>query len=357
NAEYDKRDSIWQWHKDYTLGLAWFLRSDPGVPEKVREYMGTFGLCKDEYVNNGHFPHQLYIRIGRRMKGEYFLTQHNLMEDTVKYDVIGMGSYNIDVREVQRNYISISRFPDMKHEVYNEGYLSIPVAQYEIPYRSLLPAFDECKNLLVSVCISGSALAIASVRMEPQYMIMGESAGIAAAIAVQSSRPVHLIDTYRLQEKLKSRNQVLSLKTNPYGVWSNENEIVIDNTMKGFTAIYGDWIVQETGQEERYEMNFRYSPEGKEGSFRFIPYFFRTGTYDVYIWYPSSELYQNRVKVRIFSSAGDDTQFVNQQKNGGSWIKIGRYEFTKGRHKSLSIEADTTDKTVVADAVKFTLVK
>ena len=141
DADYSLRDSIWQWHRDYTLGLAWFLSTDPDVPQKVRDAMKKFGLCKDEYVNNEHFPHQLYIREARRMKGEYYLTQQDLMLDTIKYDAIGMGSYNIDIREMQRSYLEISRFPDMKYEVYNEGYLSIPVAKYEIPYRSMLPKY------------------------------------------------------------------------------------------------------------------------------------------------------------------------------------------------------------------------
>jgi hypothetical protein len=357
DADYPKRDSIWQWHRDYTLGLAWFLKSDPSVPEPVREYMGTFGLCRDEYVDNDHFPHQLYIRVGRRMKGEYFLTQHDLMEDTVKYDAIGMGSYNIDVREVQRNYISISRFPDMRYEVYNEGYLSIPVAQYEIPYRSLTPEYDECENLLVSVCISGSALAIASVRMEPQYMIMGESAGIAAAMAVLSERPVQLIDIYELREKLHDRSQVLSLKENPYGVWSNEKEIVIDNTMKGFTNIIGDWNVQETLQEERYEMNYRYSPEGRQGAFQYLPYFFKSADYDVFIWYPSDENFEQDVTVKLMTSDGEVTVQVDQTKSGGNWKKLGRYHFKKGCRLAVVIEAEKDDKVVVADAVKFLLIE
>jgi hypothetical protein len=291
------------------------------------------------------------------MKGEYFLTQNDLMEDTIKYDAIGMGSYNIDVREVQRNYIAISRFPDMKYETYNEGYLSIPVAQYEIPYRSLTPRYDECRNLLVSVCVSGSALAIASVRMEPQYMIMGESAGIAASMAVGSGRPVQLIDVYTLQEKLRARNQVLSLLENPYGVWNNEKEIVIDNTMKGFTNIIGDWYVQETRHAGRYEMNYRYCPKGGRGSFQYIPYFFKTGDYDVSMWFPSDNEFESDVQVRIITSAGEEIVKVDQSKIGGKWIKLGRFNFKKGRHRSLAIEVESKNKIVVADAVKFSLIE
>jgi hypothetical protein len=357
DADYSKRDSIWQWHKDYTLGLAWFLSTDPAVPRHVRDYMKSFGLCRDEYVDNDNFPHQLYIRIGRRMKGEYFMTQHDLMDDTVKYDAIGMGSYNIDVREVQRNYIPISRFPDMKYEVYNEGYLSIPVAQYEIPYRSLVPKFEECKNLIVPVCVSGSALAVASIRMEPQYMIMGHAAGIAASLAVLSGRFVQLIDVYSLQEKLRLQNQVLSLKENPYGVWNNEKVIIIDNTMRNFISIDGNWRVNETSHTGRYEMNFRQIEEKSTGSFEYIPYFFLSGTYDAFIWHPASADYESEVSVRIFSSNGESVIHLNQQKNGGQWRKLGRYDFEMGRHRSLAIEVSEGNKTIVADAVKFELVK
>ena len=357
DADYPKRDSIWQWHKDYTLGLAWFLMTDPAVPNHVRDYMKTFGLCKDEYVENNNFPHQLYIRVGRRMKGEYFMTQHDLMEDTVKYDAIGMGSYNIDVREVQRNYIEISRFPDMKYEIYNEGYLSIPVAQYEIPYRSLVPKFEECKNLIVPVCMSGSALALASIRMEPQYMIMGQSAGIAAALAVESNRFVQLIDIYTLQDKLRSQNQVLSLKENPYGVWNDKELIIIDNTMNNFISIYGDWEVNETSHEGRFEMNFREINGNLPGAFEYTPYFFQSGTYEVYVWHPASDDYESDVTVRILSAGGEDKINLNQKENGGLWKNLGRYEFNEGRQRSIIIESGGCDQIIVADAVKFEWVK
>ena len=355
-ADYTKRDSLWQWHRDYTLGLAWFLSTDPAVPPHVRNAMKTFGLCRDEFTDNGYFPHQLYVRECRRMKGEYFMTQRDLTEDTVKYDAIGMGSYNIDIREMQRISVEISRFPDMKHEVYNEGYLSIPVALYEIPYRSLVPKFEECQNLLVPVCLSASHVAIASLRMEPQYMIMGESAGVAASMAVKDKRPVQKTDIYALQEKLSARNQVISLKENPYGLWSHENEVVIDNNMKRFTSFTGEWYEEETVHTGRYEMNFRYNPRNQSGEFSFNPYFFKGGTYNVYMWYPSSPEYEVSVPVTIHYSSGNEKVVINQQKNGGRWQLIGRGTFGKGHHLAITIHGEN-NKMIIADAVKFEFVE
>jgi hypothetical protein len=355
-ADYALRDSIWQWHEDYTLGLAWFLLNDLSVPMQVRDAMKTFGLCKDEYVDNNHFPHQLYVRLARRMKGEYFMTEHDLMKDTVKYDAIGMGSYNIDVREMQRNYIPISRFPDMKYEVYNEGYLSIPVAQYEIPYRSLVPKYEECQNLIVPVCISGSAIVIASVRMEPQYMIMGHSAGVAAAIASKTGRAVQKLDIQELQDKLTAQNQVLTLKGNPYGLWSNENEIIIDNNMKGFTFFTGDWHEDEVTHTGRYEMNFRVKPTNSTGTFEYMPYFFKRGKYNVYMWYPSAKNYEARVPVEIHHSNGIDKLNINQQRDGGKWNKIGTYEFDAGHRLAITIIGEQ-GKFTIADAVRFEFVE
>ncbi len=353
-ADYARRDQIWQWHKDYTLGLAYFLSHDPAVPQKVRDYMRTFGLCRDEYADNEHFPHQLYVRVARRMKGEYFLTQHDLMEDTEKYDSIGMGSYNIDVREVQRTYIPISRFPDLKYEVYNEGYLSIPVEQYQIPYRSIVPRYAECQNLLVPVCVSGTHLAVASIRMEPQYMIMGQSAGIAAAIAARTARPVQLIDIHELQEKLRQHRQILSLKGNPYGLWSSEKEIIIDNNMKGFTSFTGDWYEEETVPTGRYEMNFRRSAKGRSATFEYSPYFFKTGNYAVSAWFPTSPEYGSEVPVHIHHAGGRKTITIDQSQGGGRWQELGVFRFQQGQRLAVEIEAGP-DRQVVADAFKFEL--
>lgn len=206
-----RRLEIWEEHRSWAHGLLYFLANDPAVPESIRAEARRWGLPKDEFADTGHWPHQLYIRDARRMAGEYVLTQHDLTRHTTKYDSIGMAQYNIDIREVQWIARTVYRFPNVAKEVLMEGYVSMPVEPYEIPYRSLLPRFDECSNLIVPVAISASHVAYASFRMEPQYMIAGHAAGAAAALAIQSGVPVHRIDISRLQQNLRRQGQVLSL--------------------------------------------------------------------------------------------------------------------------------------------------
>ncbi|MFO7670475.1 MAG: FAD-dependent oxidoreductase [Bacteroidales bacterium] len=355
-ADYTRRDEIWQQMKQYTLGLLYFLSFDPSVPERIRLETREMGLCKDEFTDNGHWPHQLYIRVARRMKGEYFMTQHDLECDTVKYDAIGMGSYNIDVRHVQRTYIPVSRFPELHYEVYNEGYLSIPVAPYQIPYRCLLPKYDECRNLIVPVCISASHVAYASVRMEPQYMIMGQAAGIAAAMAVQDEREVHQIDIWRLQQKLASRGQVLSLEKNVYGAFGYGDEIIIDNGMKRFTSKTGSWMEIETEQKGRYQMNFARN-SGLSGSFSFIPWLFQAGTYEVSIWFPSDASYSDAVSVSVNHRGGMQQIILNQKENGGRWVPLGTFGFEAGYQEVVRVTSSDAKGPVVADAIRLQILR
>ena len=356
DADYARRDSIWQAMKDYTLGLLHFLSYDPSVPERIRIETRQMGLCRDEFVDNDHWPHQLYIRVGRRMKGEYFMTQRDLEKDTVKYDAIGMGSYNIDVRHVQRTWIPMSRFPELHYEVFNEGYISIPVAPYEIPYRSLLPRYEECRNLIVPVCMSASHVAYASVRMEPQYMIMGQAAGVAAAMAARKNQPVHRINIIELRQRLSKRGQVLSLKENIYGAFDYDDEIIIDNNMRRFTEKTGTWRGIETEFNGRYQMNYARN-ESRRGTFSFKPWLEKAGLYELSIWYPSEKSYSDAVQIQINHQNGIAEKFVDQQNNGGEWMILGRYEFQSGIQKVLTVLADGSDGTVVADAVRLRLIQ
>jgi hypothetical protein len=210
-ADADERRRIAGRHRDWAQGVLFYLGNDERVPSVVRDRMRRFGLPADEFVEDGHWPPQLYIRDARRMQGEHVLTEHDLRSggDGRTPDVIGMGGYNIDIREVQWVAAPIYRFPDVFPEAMTEGYVSVPVDPYGIPYRSLLPRRDECQNLLVSTCISASHVAFASFRMESQFMIAGQAAGTAAALAADVRNLVHDVDVPELQRRLRAEGQIL----------------------------------------------------------------------------------------------------------------------------------------------------
>ncbi|HKT12060.1 MAG TPA: FAD-dependent oxidoreductase [Terriglobia bacterium] len=211
DADYKKRQEIWDAHLNYVKGFFYFLANDPSVPQPWRDEINKYGLPKDEFADTGHWSNQLYIREGRRMRGEYVQRQSDLMENRTKYDSIGMGGYNIDILNVERVPALITVFPvGTKYIAMNEGYMSIPVEAYQIPYRALLPLYSECSNLLVPVCMSATHVAYGSHRLEPQYMLMGHAAGVAAAMAAKSGTAVQKVDIKALQSKLRSQGQILS---------------------------------------------------------------------------------------------------------------------------------------------------
>jgi hypothetical protein len=211
-ADPATREQIRQRHEDYTRDFLHFMTTDPDVPSAVSDGLRSWGLPADEFADTGGIPHQLYVREGRRMRGEYVLTQGDLLPRPVRqYDAVALGSYHIDVREMQRTWTMAYEHPDPVASVFNEGYLSVAVAPYQIPYRCIVPKYDDCRNLLVPVCLSASQVAFASVRMEVQYEMLGQAAGIAAARAVQTGRAVQRLDVRELQDRLSAAGAVLAL--------------------------------------------------------------------------------------------------------------------------------------------------
>ena len=205
NASYARRAEIWQAHVDYTKGFFYFLAHDPRVPKSLQEEVNHWGLAKDEFQDTEHWPHQLYIREARRMVGDFVMTQKDLQTELAKPDPIGMGSYNSDSHNVQR-------FVNAEGNAENEGDVEVPVKPYQIPYRILLPKRGEATNLLVPVCFSASHVAYSSLRMEPQYMIIGQAAGMAAALALKEAKPVQDIDTQQLTARLREQNAVMEYR-------------------------------------------------------------------------------------------------------------------------------------------------
>ncbi len=210
-AAEPRRADLRRHHLRHASGFLYFLSHDPAVPARVRTEMQRWGLPADEFADTGHLPHQLYIREARRMIGSFVLTEHDLLRPQPQDDVVAMGSYHIDIREVQRSWRWVYEHPSPVGMVFTEGYLSVPVSPYAIPYRSIVPRVEDCTNLLVPVCVSASHVAFSSLRMELQYEMLGHAAGVAAAEAVRSGRAVQRVDMRAVQGKLVEDGQILAL--------------------------------------------------------------------------------------------------------------------------------------------------
>jgi hypothetical protein len=205
-ASYDRRKEIIQEHENYQKGLMYFLANDPQVPSDVRKEMSRWGLAKDEFTDNGNWPHQLYVREARRMAGDYVMTEHDVMSRKEIPKPVGMGSYMLDSHNVQR-YVTEEGY------VQNEGDIGVhPPNPYSISYNALVPKADECQNLLVPVCVSSSHIAFGSIRMEPVFMILGQSAATAAALAIDNNQNVQEVDYKELKKELLESKQILSLE-------------------------------------------------------------------------------------------------------------------------------------------------
>jgi hypothetical protein len=205
NASYAEREKIWQAHTDYVQGFFYFLQNDPQVPKGLHDAMAEWGLCKDEFTDTNHWPHQLYVREARRMVGEFVMSQRDIQTELTKTDVIGMGSYNSDSHNIQR-IVNDEGF------VENEGDMQVPVTPYQIPYSVMLPKKAEATNLLVPVAFSATHVAYSTLRMEPQYMIIGQAAGVAAKMAIDKKAAVQDIDRAALTNTLRQQRAVMEWK-------------------------------------------------------------------------------------------------------------------------------------------------
>ncbi len=202
-ASYAKRKEIIAAHERYQKGLFYFLSNDTRVSEEVRSKMSKWGLAGDEFADNGYWPRQLYIREARRMIGVNVTTENEVTNKKAVPDPVGMGSYGMDSHNVQR-YVT------KEEKVQNEGDVQVHLkGPYSISYGSIIPKKDECTNLLVPVCMSASHIAYGSIRMEPVFMILGQSAAVAASLAIDRGQAVQAVSYNTLKDKLLERGQVL----------------------------------------------------------------------------------------------------------------------------------------------------
>lgn len=203
-ASYARRRAIIRAHARYQQGLMWFLANDARVPDEVRREVNRWGLARDEFTDNGHWPYALYIREARRMVSDFVVTERHLRRQAETPRPVGMGSYNMDSHNVQR-------YVDGAGHVRNEGDVQVnPGGPYPIDYGALIPKVGTVENLLVPVCVSTSHIAYGSIRMEPVFMILGQSAATAAAEALERGVSVQAVDYDRLRKRLLADGQILS---------------------------------------------------------------------------------------------------------------------------------------------------
>lgn len=203
DALYERRKEIIEEHINYQKGLLYFIANDPRVPAETREEMSKWGYSKDEFVDNGYWPYNIYVREARRMIGEYIMTENDVLSKRRVPHPIGMGSYNLDSHNVQR-FIRPDGF------VENEGDVELPAGKpYMIDLGSIMPKKEDCMNMLVPVCVSSSHIAFGSIRMEPVFMILGQSAGTVASLALNKKTTIYDLTYQEIRNKLIADGQIL----------------------------------------------------------------------------------------------------------------------------------------------------
>lgn len=352
-ANHQRRAEIWQDHIDYQKGFLYFLANDPRVPKKLQAEMNSWGLAKDEFKDTDNWPHQLYVREARRMVGEYFMTQKDIINERIKADSIGLGSYNTDSHHVQR-IVGPDGF------VLNEGDFQVGVQPYAIPYRSLVPRAKECENLLVVVCMSASHVAYGTIRMEPVYMIMGQASGVAAAQAIDEKAIVQKIDVAKLTAKLKSQKAVLSpegISKKGAGVAASLDPaklggIVVDDAD---AEASGGWSNSASagpfvGNGYLHDNN---EEQGKR-KVRFTPNLPKNGKYEVRLFYSPHVNRASNALVVIKSVDGEKSVRVNQKATlDAKGLKLGVFSFGAGKQGYVEVRNDGANGYVIADAVQW----
>lgn len=337
-ADFETRKEIQKKHEDYIKGFLYFLGNDERVPEHLRKEMKKWGYPKDEYVDNNHFSPQMYVREARRLVGEYVMTEHHCEGRETVEDGIGMAAYTMDSHNCQR--VVVNGMVKNEGDV-QQGLGGLP--PYPISYRAILPKKAECTNLLVPVCLSASHIAYGSFRMEPVFMVLGQSAALAASMALDANKNLHEIDVKKLQNELK---------INPLADKS-QAEILIDNDFSN-VKLNGDWKVASKGYG-RYGKNYLIdeSKGAEEKSVIYVPEIPLTKNYKIYIYFPRFEQLSKKISLNLWTPTGKKNLQIEPKNTENDWLYVGEFLLEKGNKNMLEITNENADGAIIADAVLF----
>lgn len=351
-ASYAEREAILSEHEHYQKGLMWSLANHPRVPESIRKSMESWGLAADEFSDNGNWPHQIYVREGRRMISDYVTTELDCRRVRVAEDPVGLGSYNMDSHNTQR-YVTAEGTAQNEGDVQES-----PGGPYVVSYRSIVPTREECENLLVPVCLSSSHIAYGSIRMEPVFMILAQSAVHAGTLAIDGDLAVQDVPYSELRERLLATGQVLDLPEDarPKILITADKlpGIVVDDSLADST---GEWT--SSGSHPFYINDGYLHDGGEEKGSKTLTFDVAVpsdGEYEVRFSFPPNGNRSTKVPVTVQHADGKTTKVINQRKNDGDdtgFISLGLFRFTAGTATVEISNSGTEDGHVVADAIQF----
>lgn len=362
-ADEAGRAAIWEAHRQYTLEFYHFLTTDAAVPEAIRREMGELGLCRDEFADDGHWSPQLYVREGRRMMGEYVVSQKDILEQSEKEDAIVVASFPIDSHDCQRvrtaeHVVDEGTIMPVRMKGRKHGY------PYHIPYRAITPKAAECANLLVPVALSCTHVGLSSIRVEPTWMILGQSAGIAAALSAKLNLNVQKLPYPVLRERLLAQNQVLDLPLlaelppEPKGAMSIDPKtlsgLVLDDEQ---AELKGPW---SRSSNFKPHLGTGYLHDDKRGDGKCVAVFRfkapQSGRYDLRMAYSAHETRAAKVPLTIQNGEKTVELTVDQTQPlpaGEAFRSIGKLELQKALETTITIRNAGTDGFVILDALQL----
>lgn len=357
DADYATRELMYQSHVNWQLGMLWYLQNDPryaalvndaSLPQARRDKiaaliakMQELGLPKGEYPETGGWTHELYIREARRMVSDFVVTQAHYDRLLPVPDSVGLANYRADAHHSRR---FVSESGSVRVEGDTGGNAHTP---WQIPLRALLPPEEDASNLLVPWAISASHVAFCSMRMEPCFMALSQSAAIAAGLAIEKEQSVQQIDYESLRPLLLEAGQILG-EPPVEGLFE-----IVDNEESDQVELVGEWL-SGNRMGGYYGLNYLHDNNtggGKSVTYR--PDLPEAGVYEVYLRWTSNENRATNARVEVVHTGGADATTVNQQINGGSWQSIGKYKFAAGTAGTVTLSNKDANGYVIADAVRF----
>lgn len=338
--DHDQRIALAKEHENWQRGLVWTLQNHPRVPQSIRNNHASWGLPADEFTDNGNWPWQIYVREARRMVSDHVMNQRHCSGEVVVPDSVGLAAYAMDSHHVQRHV--------KNGMVKNEGDVQMTVANpYPVSYRSMVPKEGECPNLLVPWSLSATHMAFGSIRMEPVFMILSQSAAIGADLAINDNIGVQQLAYSKLRPALLAAGQALGDTS------SGSPAVVVDNTDSARVTITGAWTSGDSsaGFIGSNYLHDDYAGQGTK-QVLYSPPASVTGMQRVFLRWTSHTNRASNVPVRIIDSKGTRTVLVNQKTNGGKWNLLGIFSGVT----SVTVMNTAANGYVVADAVGFSSV-